>query len=222
MDNRIIRVTGKGAVRVRPDTTRLTLTVGGLCPAYGEALKQSAEDTEALKAALSPLGFAGTDLKTTLFDVDTEYEGYQDEQGRWQNRFAGYRWQHALKLEFLSDRERLGRILFALGESPVRPEMHIGYTVSDPETVKNELLGKAVGDAKAKAAVLTAAAGVRLCELLSIDYSWGQLDLEVRPMRKAVMMDACAGASAENALELDLEPEDVETSDTVTAVWRIE
>ena len=222
MENQSIRVTGKGVVRVRPDTTRLTLSLSGLCPEYSDALQQSARDTEALKVALRPLGFADTELKTTQFSVDTEYEGYQDEQGRWQNRFAGYRWQHALKLEFPSDRERLGHILFALGSSPARPELHIGYTVRDPEAVKNELLGKAVADAKAKAAVLAAAAGVKLCELLSVDYAWGQPELEVRPMRKAVMMDARTGASGANSFDPGIEPEDIETSDTVTLVWRIE
>ena len=53
-----------------------------------------------------------------------------------------------MKVEFESDNNRLGKILYALTNCPVKPEFRISYTVKDPETAKNELLGKAVSDAK--------------------------------------------------------------------------
>ena len=224
MENRPIRVTGKGALKVHPDTTRLTLTVHGTCPEYQEAMAKSAEDTEALKGALASLGFAPSDLKTLSFGIDSEYEGYQDEHGVWRNRFVGYRYDHSMKLEFLSDAERLGRVLTALSAASARPVVvHLSYTVKDPEAVKNELLGKAVADAKAKAAVLTASAGVSLGELLSIDYSWGEISFEARPMRNALTLDACAegGTPRAKALAPDLEPDDIDLTDTVTVVWQI-
>ena len=40
---RTIRVTGKGQLRVKPDQTRITLSLEGLYPDYGEALRRSAE-----------------------------------------------------------------------------------------------------------------------------------------------------------------------------------
>ena len=223
MENRTIRVTGRGVLKVHPDTTRLTLSIHGTYPAYQEAMEKSAEDTEALKSALAPLDFDGADLKTLSFGIDAEYEGYQDDHGVYRNRFAGYRFDHSMKLEFRSDSERLGRILAALSASPAKPEIHISYTVSDPEAVKNELLGKAVADAKAKAEVLTASAGVTLGEMCSIDYSWGEHSFEARPMRNALMLDVCAEGAAPRAKALapDLEPDDIDVSDTVTVIWQI-
>ena len=53
-----------------------------------------------------------------------------------------------MKVEFASDNVHLGKILYALANCPVKPEFRISYTVKDPETAKNELLGKAVSDAK--------------------------------------------------------------------------
>jgi uncharacterized protein YggE len=94
--------------------------------------------------------------------------------------------------------------------------------VSDPEAAKNELLGKAVTDAAQKAAVLTTAAGVSLREIQSIDYSWGEINFEVQPMKRMMMTEDCIAApmSAES-YDMDIEPDDIEVSDTVTVIWEI-
>ena len=82
-------------------------------------------------------------------------------------------------------------MLYALANCKVRPEFRISYTVSDPEAAKNTLLGKAVADAKEKASVLTHAAGVTLKDIQNIDYSWGEIDFEYRPMNGDAMMECC-------------------------------
>ena len=213
-----IRVTGKGRLSVRPDTTRITLTLEGTDPGYGEILRRSSQETEQLRDLLTEFGFERTDLKTLNFTVDTEYEGYEEE-GVYKQRFAGYRFRHLLKVEFPSDNGRLGGILSALAGSPVRPEFQLSYTVRDPEAVKNELLGKAVADARAKADVLAQAAGVCLKDLRSLDYSWGEIDLEVRPMDRMFRSEMTASKAA--GFAMDIEPEDIEAEDTVTVVWEI-
>ena len=140
---RTIRVTGKGQIRVKPDQTRITLSLEGLYPEYGEALRRSAEDTEKIKDLLTGLGFARTDLKTLNFNVDTEYESYQV-KNTYKQRFVGYKYHHQMKVEFDSDNERLGKVLYALAKCPLQPKFRLSYTVKDPEAAKNELLGKAV------------------------------------------------------------------------------
>ena len=215
---RTIRVTGKGQLKLRPDTTRITMTLEGVYPDYGETLRHSSEDTEALKDVLSGFGFARTDLKTLNFSVDTEYESYR-ERDVYKQRFVGYRFQHMLKVEFPSDNERLGRILYALANCAVSPEFRLSYTVSDPEAAKNELLAKAVEDAKEKAAVLARAAGVTLQCIESIDYSWGEIDIEYRPMERLAKPTQALMAKS---YALDIEPDDIVISDTVTVIWEIE
>jgi len=194
---RTIRVTGKGQIKVKPDMIRITITLEGLYPDYAETLRHSSEDTDSLKDVLAAFGFERTDLKTL-------------------------RSRHLLKVEFDSDNERLGRILYALGNCELKPEFRISYTVKDPEAAKNELLGKAVKDAKEKAAVITAAAGVTLKDIQSIDYSWGEIEFEVSPMNRLMKACAPAPAACEDACyDLDIEPDDIEVADTVTVVWEI-
>ena len=150
---RTIRVTGRGQIKVKPDTTRITMTLTDVFEEYCETLLRSSEDTEALKDVLSAFGFERSDLKTLSFNVDAEYERYRDKNNDYKQRFVGYRFDHVLKVEFKSDNDRLGRILYALANCIVRPEFRISYTVKDPEATKNLLLGKAITDAAEKAAV---------------------------------------------------------------------
>ena len=219
---RTIRVTGRGQIKVKPDTTRITMTLTDVFEEYCETLLRSSEDTEALKDVLSAFGFERSDLKTLSFNVDAEYERYRDKNNDYKQRFVGYRFDHVLKIEFKSDNDRLSRILYALANCSVRPELRISYTVKDPEATKNLLLGKAVTDAAEKAAVLTRAGGVRLKDIQSIDYSWGEIDFEYRPMRGDARIECCSVQMSAKRYELDIEPDDIDVSDTVTVVWEIE
>lgn len=213
-----LRVTGKGKIKVHPDTTRLTLTVEKTYKDYDETLKRSAEMTEELKNLFEKFGFEKSDLKTLSFNIDTEYEDYK-ENDVWKRRFEGYSFRHVLKIEFDSDNKRLGKILYALSHSPVCPEFKISYTVKNPESAKNELLANAVSDAKEKAEVLAKAAGVPLKEIQSIDYSWGEIQFETQPVS---MGEKCmCECETINSYDLDIEPDNIDAEDTVTVVWEI-
>lgn len=219
---RVIRVTGKGQIKVRPDMMRITMELAGTHRDYAETLRRSSQDTEQLYDILAGFGFAHGDLKTQDFSVDTEYEGYE-ERGVYKQRFIGYKYHHRLKVEFPSDNERLGKVLYALAHCSVAPEFRLSYTVKDREAAKNTLLGRAVLDAKAKAAVLAVAADVKLGAIQSIDYSWGEVDFEFQPMNRSLKMDELMDTRSVGAsYDLDIEPDDIEVSDTVTVVWTIE
>jgi hypothetical protein len=211
-----IKVIGKGRLSLRPDVTRITLTLGGVCAEYSASLARATEEAGALSELLAPFGFAKTDLKTLAFNVESEYEGYS-EDGVYKQRFAGYRFSRVMKVEFPSDNALLGSVLFALAGSPVKPELRLSYTVLDPEKAKNTLLARAVKDAGEKAQTLAEAAKVRLGEIQTIDYRWGEADFEVRPEMRML----AAGAAPKAAFDLDVTPEDIDVTDEVTVVWEI-
>lgn len=202
--------------------TRITITLEGVYPEYSEALRRSSEDTEQLKELFAAFDFERSDLKTLDFSVDAEYESYK-EKSAWKERFIGYKYQHVMKIEFESDNDRLGRILYALANCHVKPEFRLSYTVRDPEAAKNELLGKAVTDAREKAYVLTKAAGISLKEIQNIDYSWGEIDFEVKTMKE--MVPPCGGTIdndlSDESYDLNVEPDNITVSDTVTVIWEI-
>ncbi len=215
-----IKVTGKGKIKVKPDVTRISIELNSIEPTYDETLHKSTADTNQLKDLFAEFGFERSDLKTTYFNIDSEYESYK-ENNTYKERLIGYRYSHSMKLEFDSDNELLGKILYALGKSPLNPRFHISYTVKNPETAKNELLGKAVCDAKSKAVILTDSAGVKLGDIQNIDYSWGEIEFVSRPMGRDMMLSECCDTAESLSYDIDIEPDDIDVADTVTVVWEI-
>ena len=135
-----------------------------------------------------------------------------------QQRFVGYKFVHDLKIEFDADNELLGKVLYALANASITPEFRLQYTVKDVESAKNELLSKAVADSKTKAEVLTKAAGVKIGEILNIDYSWAELELVAQPVRMLKASPAMAN-DAMGSYQMDITPEDIKVEDSVTVVW---
>ena len=218
--DRIIRVTGKGSISVKPDMIRLLLNLEDMYDTYDKTLEQSAVQVETLKDCFEKLGFQRSDLKTLSFNVDTEYESYQDRQKAWKRRFMGYKFVHRLKIEFEADNKLLGQVLYALAHAPIRPEFRINYTIKDTESAKNQLLGKAITDSKEKAKVLTEAARVVLGDIITIDYSWGEITFLSEPMHKCMSLEEDCCIAAES-YDIDIEPDDIDVTDTVTVVWEI-
>ena len=123
-----------------------------------------------------------------------------------------------MRLEFPADNERLGKVLYALAHCPASPEFSIEYTVANPEAAKNELLGEAVKDSAAKAKVLAESAGVKLGNIVNIDYSWGEVEFVSRPLEAVTMR--CMTPEPDS-YDMDIEPEDIDMTDTVTVIWDI-
>ena len=217
---RIIKVTGKGKLAVRPDTIQLNIRAEGVLKDYAEAVNKSAEHTASIRKAIESAGLDPKDLKTVNFAVDSKYEGYTDRNNNWKQRFVGYEYQHALYIKFENDNSLLGRVLTELTKCSLPVEFSIGHTVKDPEAVKTELLAKAVEDSRKKAEVLAAAAGLKLGRIVTIDYSWDELEIYAQPMKRM----AASGAGAmleEDCCDIDIEADDINVQDTVTIVWEI-
>ena len=219
MNIRTIRVTGKGLLKIKPDQTCIFMDLEGVEEKYEDTVRRSSEDTKAVKDALEKVGIAQENVRTTSFDIEPQYEGYE-EKGVWKQAFKGYRFTHSLRFVFDMDKELLGKIFGALAACPANPQFRVSYRVKDQESAKKLLLASAVSDAKEKAEILTLAAGVSLKEIRHIDYSFGAVQMEVMPMNR---LKAAGGVAccADYEMSVDMNPEDIEVSDTVTVVWEL-
>lgn len=217
---REMRVTGRGRISVKPDRIRLMLTLSDVKKDYDKALKEASAKSAELQKAFCGCGFSEEDLKTVNFSVDAEYTGYSDKDGNWKQRFVGYRFNQMLKIEFPLDNDKLGQILYALAKSGVKSEFRIQYTVSDPEACRNELLGKAVSDAKEKAAVLAEASGVKLGAIQTIDYSFGTMEIYSEPVnfRSMKVAESCC---EDSAYGMNIVADDIQLDDNVTVSFEI-
>ena len=185
------------------------------------AVKASAAQKKTITDAFAKLGFKKEDLKTLSFAVDAQYEGYEAKDKSWKQRLVGYRFTHRMKLEFPKDTDLLGKALGTMTAIKGEPEFSIQYFVEDKEAVKNKLLAGAVKDSKEKAAALTKAAGVKLGEIVHINYSWDEVDISVTPVAPMMLKSGERGLCGSNAVDLDIEADDIDVEDTVTVVWEI-
>lgn len=213
MEERVIRVKGKGRVSVPPDCIQLSLSLNVLNRDYAEAMRLAGQYLEDIRQALKGEGLHREHIRTTNFSVSTSYERKQDRYLNSQEVFVGYRIANELKIEIEQDSRRLGRILNALALCRADPEISIRYALRDEAAMKDELLRRAVQDAHAKASVLAESAGLALGEIRSVDYSWGEIEV------RRAMYTMSSAMVAERMV--DLEPEALQATDTVTVVWAI-
>ncbi|WP_295096980.1 SIMPL domain-containing protein [uncultured Catenibacterium sp.] len=218
--DKTMKITGKGKVSVKPDIIRLNMTMEESYKEYEVTLSQSSETTKILKELFVSLGFNKEDLKTRSFDIDTKYESYKAKDQSWKKKLVGYTYTHRMLIEFDADNKKLGKILYALAHGVITPEISIEYTVSDPEKHKDELLKNAIEDSKHKAEVLANAADIELDDIVSIDYSWGEISFVSEPIQNFAFASA-EQTTGRTGYDIDIEADDIDVTDTVTVIWNM-
>jgi uncharacterized protein YggE len=219
MNNREITVKGIGKAAAEPDLIVLTMNLEVTEREYEQTMRRGAEMLDTLRAAIVQVGHDGKTLKTTDFNIKTKYESYRENKA-WKQRFIGYSCSHGLKLEFDLDMPMLGVTLGAIAGCDADPNFNIRFSVKDPSAVSEQLLESAIENAKWKAAVLAKSAGVTLGAIQRIDYNWSELHLY---SKTDMAMDDGVLCCAEAApMNYEIEPEEINVSDTATVVWAIE
>lgn len=216
---RTITVKGVGTATVEPDYVVLTLSIEAKNNDYNTAMQKAAYQIERLQAAIIGIGYEKSDLKTASFDVRSSYENQKDRYGNYKSVFVGYVCSYRLSLSFDFDNTRLSKTLTTIASCESNPELRIAFTVKNPAEVSEELLRSATENAKEKAEILCSASGANLGELLTIDYNWGEIDVISRTRYD---VDECMPMMAMGAASMpDIEPDDINASDTATFVWAI-
>ncbi len=217
--DRTIAVTGTGSLRVKPDQAELAMELEAKDKDYQRSVALSSEQLEEVTRALTAVGFAKEELKTSAFQVRADYRGEHDDKGNYIQVFDGYACHFSMKLSFDLDRKRLGETISAIGGCRAKPDLNIRFTVKEPEAVNARLLQAAADNARRKAELLCAASGVKLGQLQRIEYNW-----EDTPVysRTAVNADRAVMPMMKNAFRAEMTPEDIELSDSAAFIWEID
>lgn len=216
---RTITVKGMGRVTTAPDYVVISMSLEAHEKNYEATMGLAANKIEQLNASLAEIGFEKKSVKTTNFNVRTDYDRVKDRNGNYSSVFNGYICTHRLKVEFDFDTKRLARTLYAISRCLANPELSISFTVKDPSAVNTELLKSATINAKEKAQILCEASGVELGQLLTIDYNWGELNVVSRT--DYMLEEKCMAMPVGSLADIDIEPDDIDVSDTATFVWEI-
>lgn len=216
---RTITVKGMGNAKTSPDYIVISMSLEAQNNDYDETMELAAKQIDYLNASLEEIGFEKEAVKTTNFNVRTDYDNVKDKNGNYKRVFNGYVCSHNLKVEFDFDTKRLAQTLSAISKCLAKPEMTIRFTVKDPSAINKELLKSATINAKEKAEILCEASNVGLGSLLSIDYNWGELNIYSHTDYS--LAEDCMAMPMAKMSEIEIEPDDIDVSDTATFVWEI-
>jgi uncharacterized protein len=187
---RLISVSGVGEVKTKPDMAIINTGVTSEAPTAQEALSKNNAAMTAVLAALKNAGVAEEDIQTSNFSVSPQYPPYQPGQTT-TPRISGYQVSNQVTAR-VKDLAKLGSILDTLVRAGSNQMHGISFDVDEPKPFLDDARKKAVADARAKAELYAAAAGVSLGRVVQISETGGIIMPPPMPMMRMKAMDGAA------------------------------
>jgi hypothetical protein len=160
-----VTIIGQGRISYEPDIANVTLGVQIDKVAKAEdALKQLNEKMDKIVAALKAKGILAEDIKTQNYSLQPQYDynnGIATTSGFNANE------QLVVKVKDIkADANKLSQIVEAASLAGANQIVGITFDLSNLESLKQEARLAAIADAKSKAGVLAAAAGIELGDVI--------------------------------------------------------
>jgi hypothetical protein len=190
-----LNASGEGYVMVVPDIAIVTVGVTTRAEAARAALDQNTAETARVIATIRSAGVAEKDIGTSGFSVFPVYEERPpraDGEGGIEAmpKIVGYQVQNEVRVT-VREIGKSGALLDQVVTAGANQISGIQFDVAEPQAAADEALKKAIADARRKAQLMAAAAGVRLVRVLDVSGGSGM------PMfARAQSFDAMGGAPA--------------------------
>lgn len=201
-----IVVSGEGRVAAAPDMATITLGVQTQAPTAAEALAANSARLGAVLARLKATGIAERDLQTSGLSLGPQLDYSRDGQPP---RVLGYEVSNMLTVR-VRDLDRLGAVLDQAVSDGANTFHGLSFGLADPAGAYDAARVKAVEEARRKAGMMAAAAGVGLGAVLEIGEQGGMMD--PRPMYRM---------GAADAESVPVQGGEVSYAVTVTVTWAL-
>lgn len=159
----MINVTGEGVVEAAPDIATLMIGVTTQGDTAAAALTANSTALEAVLARLTAAGIEPRDLQTSNLSINPNWTTNASSM----SEISGYIASNMLTVR-VRKLDTLGAVLDAAVTDGANTLNGLTFGLADPAPVLNEARREAVTDARAKAELLAAAAGVKLGKVISI------------------------------------------------------
>jgi uncharacterized protein YggE len=199
--------TGTGRVAVEPDTAELRLGVAIGRPTVAEARAAAAEAMTAILGTVTGTGVERRDVRTTTLSVQPRYD-YRDGKSP---TLTGYDLSNVVAVT-VRDLARLGDVIDGALEAGATSLDGLAFRVDDPRGAEREARSAAVAEARERADVLAAAAGVSIAGVHDIVEA-GAAPVWPQPKGARAMLAAEAGTPVEAGA--------TEIAVTVTVTFRL-
>lgn len=160
-----IRVQGTGTIDAKPDQAVIVAAVVDQEARAGAALDANSQKMRRVLAKLTELTVAEADIRTTGFSVTPIFE--RAKRGTATPRIIGYRVANRIEVK-IRELARLGAMLDALVAVGADRLDGIRFSISQPAPLADEARRRAMADARRKAELYAASAGVTAGRVLDI------------------------------------------------------
>jgi uncharacterized protein YggE len=167
-----ITVTGTGTVQAPPDLATLMIGVTTQGDTAAVALASNSEAVTAVIARLTASGVEARDMQTSNLSINPNWTSFD---GASAPAISGYVATNLLTVR-VRDLGGLGAVLDAAVADGANTLNGLTFGLSQPEPALNEARKAAVVDARAKAELLVAAAGLKLGRVVTITESGAWTD----------------------------------------------
>lgn len=166
-----LTVFGDGIATAVPDIAVVTLGVVSEAPTARDALAANATDMTAVIAAITDAGVATKDIATSGLSVNPVYsDASKDPEGR--SQVTGYRVQNQVTVK-IRDLAKSGPLLDKVVSAGANRVTGINFEIDEVGALRDEATRAAIFEARRKAALMAATAGVRLGPIQSVQISEG-------------------------------------------------
>jgi hypothetical protein len=160
-----IAVVGQGDVQVRPDMATVTVGVTTEAESASEAVKENNASMAQLLKTLRAHDIADKHVQTSNFNVSPRHS--VDRDRREPPKVVGYTVTNQVNVKVM-ELARLGAILDAVVQAGSNRIQGVGFSLAEPGPHLDQARRKAMDDARHRAELYAAAAGVKLGEPLLI------------------------------------------------------
>jgi uncharacterized protein YggE len=202
-----ISVSGTGNAFAVPNIATVDFDITAEAAQVPDAQTQVTNQTNAVLAWLKGQNVADTDVKTTNYSIEPQYE-YKNQAivcpvvsggtttycpPNQIQVLTGYNVTDSLEVT-IRDTSKAGAILAGLGSQKVNNLSGLNFSVDNPNSVEAQARAMAIDDAKSKAQVLSGQLGVRLGRIVS--FSEGNSGPIYEPMMLSASAATANGSSA--------------------------
>ena len=213
----LITIKGTGKLNIKPDVVIFNLKLESKDFAYNITLEKMSKLMIDLEDAINKFGFKKDSLKTSYFNIDTNYENILDEKNVYKSEFVGYICNQWINVECDLDMELIGKILNSIGKTNINPNLSLNFSVKDKDKINKELLVQATKDANIKANILAETSLLKLGEIVNINYDF-QNNGFLSGTKYEINNNSLVYSKSAN---IEFNPEDILLQEFVTITWEL-
>ena len=207
---RRITVVGQGTVDAVPDMATVMMGVITEAKTGAGAMAQNSKSLEAVLKQLSNAGIEARDIQTSNLSLSPRWDNSLF-SSTGQRKIAGFVASNNVSVR-VRDLDRLGEVLDAVVQNGANSFNGLSFGLQEPEPAQDAARKDAVADARRKAQLYAAAAGVTLGDVLTISEAARQGGAPVMMAMEADMMQSRAMPVAQG---------EVTVGATITIVYAI-